>query len=173
MRQLEPTFGEVFEPEIISEILGLKVEEINSKYPIEVVSTGLPTIIVPIRKLSSVRKASINTQKYLEFTSNIIPQTILIFSSQTISEQNDLNVRFFAERFGIAEDPATGSANGCLGGYLIKHKYFQKEKIELRIEQGFEIGRPSLILFKGEKKGKEIIIHVGGKVKLIAKGELF
>ena len=83
-----------------------------------------------------------------------------------------MNVRFFARHYGVAEDPATGSANGCLAGYLIKHKYFEKEKIDLKVEQGYEVDRPSLIMLRAEKKGKEIIIHVGGKVKAIAKGRL-
>ena len=81
-------------------------------------------------------------------------------------------MRFFAGRYGIPEDPATGSANGCLAGYLIKHKYFEKGKIDLRVEQGLEVGRPSLILLKAEEKGKKIIVDVGGKVKLITKGKL-
>ncbi|MBT8172129.1 PhzF family phenazine biosynthesis protein, partial [Candidatus Bathyarchaeota archaeon] len=62
--------------------------------------------------------------------------------------------------------------NGCLAAYLIKHKYFRKEAINLKVEQGYEIGRPSLIYIKAHKKKTKIIVHVGGKVKMIAKGEL-
>ena len=49
---------------------------------------------------------------------------ILVFSSGTYHPENHLNVRFFAHYYGVPEDPATGSANGCLAGYLVKHRYF-------------------------------------------------
>ena len=83
-----------------------------------------------------------------------------------------MNVRFFAGRYGIPEDPATGSGNGCLAGYLIKHAYFKKEKVNLKVEQGCELGRESLILLKAESKKNAIVVNVGGKVKTVAKGML-
>jgi trans-2,3-dihydro-3-hydroxyanthranilate isomerase len=83
-----------------------------------------------------------------------------------------LNVRFFADYYGVPEDPATGSANGCLAGYLVKHRYFGKDQINIRVEQGYEIGRPSLLLLKAEGKEEKIDVHVGGTVVMIAKGEL-
>lgn len=107
-----------------------------------------------------------------QFTEDIEAKTVLIFCPETYSKQNDLNVRFFAGRFGIQEDPATGSANGCLAGYLVKHRYFGKETVDLKVEQGIEVGRPSLLLLKAEKREKTIVIHVGGKVQTVAKGEL-
>jgi trans-2,3-dihydro-3-hydroxyanthranilate isomerase len=55
---------------------------------------------------------------------------------------------------------------------LVKHRYFEKERINLRVEQGYELGRPSLLLLKAEKKGKAIVVDVGGKVKTVAKGVL-
>jgi trans-2,3-dihydro-3-hydroxyanthranilate isomerase len=98
-------------------------------------------------------------------------KAILIFCPETYKRENDLNVRFFAEALGVREDPATGSANGCLAGYLVKTRYFGKEQIDLRVEQGYEIGRPSLLFLKaGEKEGK-IEVYVGGKVFMVARGE--
>jgi len=85
--------------------------------------------------------------------------------------KNDLSVKVFADYFGVAEDPATGSGNRCLAGYLVKHDYFGSDKIDLRIEQGYEIGRPSLLLLR-EKDGKgKIDVSVGGRVIMVAKGE--
>ena len=172
MRQLEPVFGDIYDVEVLSKILGIDTKEIDERFPIQYVSTGLPTIIVPLKSLKSVKKVKVVNSKYLDFTENIIPKTILVFCPETYNIKNDLNVRFFAGRYGIPEDPATGSANGCLGGYLIKYLYFEKERIDLKVEQGYEVDRPSLILLKAEKKGKNIIVHVGGKVKTFAKGEL-
>jgi len=83
-----------------------------------------------------------------------------------------LNVRFFADYYGVPEDPATGSGNGCLAGYLVKHATLGKDRIDIRVEQGYEIGRPSLLLLKAEEKGEEIDVYVGGKVVMVAKGQL-
>lgn len=63
-----------------------------------------------------------------------------------------MNVRFFTDLFGIPEHPATGIANGCLAEYLVKHRYFGKETIDLKVEQGIEVGRHSRLMLKAEKK---------------------
>jgi trans-2,3-dihydro-3-hydroxyanthranilate isomerase len=171
MKQLDPVFGERYNANVLSEILDINSNEIDERFPIQYVSTGLPTVIVPLKRLESVRKAKIADSRYLDFTESITAKTVLIFCPEAYDKNHDLNVRFFAGRYGIAEDPATGSANGCLAAYLIKHRYFEKEKIDLKVEQGFEISRPSLILLRAEQKGKKIIVRVGGKVKMVARGE--
>ena len=79
-------------------------------------------------------------------------------------------MRFFAGALGVPEDPATGSANGCLAAYLVKHEYFANKIIEIRVEQGIEIGRPSLLLLKAEEKSGKFFVSVGGRVVLVAKG---
>lgn len=172
MRQLEPVFGDIYKAEVLSDILGINSKEIDERFPIQVVSTGLPTIIVPLKTLESVKKAKIVDNKYLDFTENIVAKTILIFCPEVYDKRNNLNVRFFADYYGIHEDPATGSANGCLAAYLVKYAFFGDEKLDIKVEQGCEVGRSSLILLKAEKKENEIIVNVGGKVKLIAKGRL-
>ena len=70
------------------------------------------------------------------------------------------------------EDPATGSANGCLAGYLVKHRYFETPKIDIRVEQGAEIGRPSILYLRAEEVKGGIDVRVGGKVAMVARGEL-
>ncbi|GAC1457444.1 MAG: hypothetical protein NVS2B14_06760 [Chamaesiphon sp.] len=77
----------------------------------------------------------------------------------------------FADYLGIPEDPATGSANGCLAGYLLQNSYFGESAINLRVEQGYEIGRPSLLLLKAYKNKEGISVSVGGKVVMVAQGE--
>ena len=172
MKQLEPIFGDTYDPEVLAELLSINVNDIYDRFPIQQVSTGLPVVIVPLKTLKAVKKANVVNSKYMKFTKDIAAKTILIFCPETYSKKNDLNVRFFAGRFGIPEDPATGSANGCLAGYLVKQGYFGGEKIDIRVEQGIEVGRPSLLLLKAEKKENMIVIHMGGKVKAVAKGEL-
>jgi trans-2,3-dihydro-3-hydroxyanthranilate isomerase len=77
----------------------------------------------------------------------------------------------FADIFGIREDPATGSGNGCLAGYLVRHRYWGRGKIDIRSEQGYEIGRPSLLYLRAEETDGKISISVGGRAITIAKGE--
>ena len=171
MKQIQPTFGQTFETESISQVLSLDAEDIDRRFPIQDVSTGVPSIIVPLKTLDAVKRARIDKDKYLKFIKQKQAKAILVFCPETYNKENDLNVRFFADYYGVPEDPATGSANGCLAGYLVKHRYFGKEQINVRVEQGYEIGRPSLLLLKAEDREGKIDVYVGGRVVMIAKGE--
>jgi trans-2,3-dihydro-3-hydroxyanthranilate isomerase len=170
MEQKEPAFGEVFDPRQILKVLRLREEEIDDRFPVQNVSTGLPFIIVPLKTLASVKRASIIQDTYVDLIRDREAKDILIFCPETYSRENDVNVRVFAGYHGVPEDPATGSANGCLAGYLIKHRYFDADRIEIRVEQGYEIGRPSLLFLKAQKRKNSIQVFVGGKVLMVAKG---
>ena len=172
MKQLQPTFGKAYDAKLVSSILSLDVHDINTSFPIQEVSTGLPVIIVPLKTLESVKKARINKDEYFRFIKDIDAKTILIFCPETYNKANNLNVRFFADQYGIPEDPATGSANGCLASYLVMHRFFGTHQINLRVEQGYEIGRPSLLYLRAEKKKQDFSVYVGGKVELIGNGKL-
>jgi trans-2,3-dihydro-3-hydroxyanthranilate isomerase len=76
----------------------------------------------------------------------------------------------FAHALGIPEDPATGSGNGCLAGYIVKHRFFDSDSVDLCAGQGYEIGRPSLLFLRATAQGGEINIAVGGRVVEIADG---
>ena len=172
MKQMAPTFIQTFDSERICEVLSLNKASIDERFPIQEVSTGLPSIIVPLKTLDALKQARIARDKYFELVEKTQAKTILIFCPETYNQENDLNVRVFADYYGVPEDPATGSANGCLAGYLVKHRYFGEDRIDIRVEQGYEIGRPSLLLLKAESKEGKIDVFVGGKVVMIAKGEL-
>jgi trans-2,3-dihydro-3-hydroxyanthranilate isomerase len=168
MHQITPTFGKTYKPKELSKLLNLTEKDINN-FPIQEVSTGLPFIIVPLKTLDAVKRARVNL---LFETEKKIQTGILVFSTETYYKENDLNVRVFADAYGISEDPATGSANGCLAAYLSKYLFFASSKINIRIEQGYEIKRPSLLYLKAENKEGQIRVQVGGKTVMIAKGEL-
>lgn len=172
MKQLQPTFGQVFNVRSISEVLSLNARELDNRFPVQEVSTGVPSIIVPLKILDALKQARIVRDKYFKLIKDAQAKTILIFCPKTYNRENDLNVRFFADYYGVPEDPATGSANGCLAGYLVKHRYFKRDRINIRVEQGYEIGRPSLLLLKAESKEGKINVYVGGRVVMVAKGEL-
>lgn len=171
MKQINPIFGEVFESKPVSEALSLEEKEIDDRFPIQDISTGIPIFVVPLKTLNAVRRAQIDKSKYFKLIRDVQAKAILIFCQETYSKTNHLNVRVFADYYGVPEDPATGSANGCLAGYLAKHRYFGKERINVRVEQGHEIGRPSVLFIKAEDKKDKIDVFVGGRALMIAKGE--
>jgi len=172
MKQVPPVFGRTLEPGQIAPVLKLAETDIDPGFPIQEVSTGLPFIIVPLKKLEAVKQARLDRDKYLELIEDLEAKLVLMFCPETYFRENDLNVRVFAEYVGVPEDPATGSANGCLAGYLAKHRYFGRDEIDIRVEQGYEVNRPSLLYLKSKDRGEEIDVHVGGRVQIIARGEL-
>lgn len=171
MQQKPPTFHQVFAADAIAQILNLELDEIDSRFPIQEVSTGVPFIIVPLKTQAALKRIKVNNDRYFELISNTQAKSILVFCPETYNPDNNLSVRVFADYFGVPEDPATGSANGCLAGYLVEYLYFGEAQIDLRVEQGYEIGRPSLLLLKAQKNQAEIEVFVGGKVIMVAKGE--
>ncbi|NEQ37987.1 MAG: PhzF family phenazine biosynthesis protein [Okeania sp. SIO3I5] len=171
MRQNVPTFAQKHEIKTLAEVLNVELADIDIKFPIQEVSTGIPFVIVPFKTLAALKKAKINLDKYYQFIQTTKVTEILIFCRETYKDIDDLSVRMFAPYLGITEDPATGSANGCLAGYLAEYNYFNQSKIDIRVEQGYEINRPSLLLLKAEKKAEEIEVFVGGNVVMVAQGK--
>jgi len=171
MRQNPPSFGQVLSAASLANVLNLEPDEIDPNFPIQEVSTGVPFIIVPLKTLASLKKAQVSLDKYFELVDTMEAKEILIFSPETYSDLNDLSVRVFAPSLGIPEDPATGSANGCLAGYLVEYAYYGSGKIDVRVEQGYEIDRPSLLLLQAAQNEGNIAVLVGGKVVMVAKGE--
>jgi trans-2,3-dihydro-3-hydroxyanthranilate isomerase len=171
MQQKQPTFHQTLAAADLANVLNLKVDDIDTRFPIQEVSTGLPFIIVPLKMLRALKSIKLNKDKYFDLIQTMTAKAILAFCPETYHAENDLSVRVFVEYFGIPEDPATGSANGCLAGYLLQYAYFGKESIDLKVEQGYEIDRPSLLLLKAEKKEETIDVFVGGKVISVAQGE--
>jgi trans-2,3-dihydro-3-hydroxyanthranilate isomerase len=172
MRQIEPVFGRTIVYTDISEVLSLDGGDIEERFPIEEVSTGMFFVIVPLKTLDAVKRAKVATDKYFQLIENLQAKAILVFCPQTYNHDNDLNVRVFCDFVGIPEDPATGSGNGCLAAYLVKHRYFAKDQIDIRVEQGYEISRPSLLYLRAENTQGKIDVSVGGRVVMIAKGQL-
>lgn len=172
MKQVEPEFWKTIEPRAMAKLLQINETDIDARYPIQEVSTGLPFIIVPLKSLDAVRRSRPETRQLLKFVENYTAKNILVFAPETYNANNQLNARVFTDYLGIPEDPATGSANGCLAGYLVKHCYYGEPKVQARVEQGYEMGRPSLLLLDAHEDNGSIHIRVGGRVILVAKGEL-
>jgi trans-2,3-dihydro-3-hydroxyanthranilate isomerase len=172
MTQNTPVFKKKFSAHTIAQILNLNPDDIDQRFPVQEVSTGLPFIIAPLKTLAAVKKSAIDKVKFFQLIRNIESKAILVFSPECYDHANQLNVRVYVDYFGIPEDPATGSANGCLAGYLAKYKYFGENHIDVRVEQGMEINRPSLLFLKARQTPGETVIQVGGKTVAVARGEL-
>ena len=171
MRQNTPTFGATFSPASTAEMLGLDTSMLDERFPIQEVSTGLPAIIVPLKTLQAVKQARIASDLYFDFVQDTQAKLVLVFCPQAYERSHHLNVRVFADYFGVPEDPATGSANGCLAAYLAHHRYLANGQIDVLAEQGYEIGRPSLLYLRAQQHGDAIEVSVGGKVVMTARGE--
>jgi len=171
MQQQEPTAGQTFTADTLAPVLGLSPSEIDTRCPIEEVSTGLPHIVVPLRNLAALKRAKINQDFLFSLIKSTWAKSILVFCAETYSQQPGVSVRVFADYYGVPEDPATGSGNGCLAAYLVRHRYFGADTIDVRSEQGYEINRPSLLWLQATEKAGTIAVAVGGKAITVAKGE--
>jgi trans-2,3-dihydro-3-hydroxyanthranilate isomerase len=171
MHQQQPKFFDPLPITRFAAVIGVDPTDIDDRYPIEPVSTGLPFIIVPLKTLAAVSRAKLNLSLYQPTVANLPAQAILIFCPETVDASCQLHVRVFTECFGISEDPATGSANGCLAAYLAKHEYFGSFKIDITVEQGIEMGRASRLFLRSEYTTDRCQVSIGGRVIHIASGE--
>lgn len=172
MDQAEPSFGNRIEPERLVEVLNLPLTAFDARFPVQEVSTGLPHIIVPLKDLASLRQTKIEKTAYMKLVENGWAKCILCFCPEGRSDNHSMSVRMFADYYGIPEDPATGSGNGCLAGYLVHQRYFGSSEIDLATGQGHEIGRPSVLHLRARKINGKIHVSVGGRVIPIAQGHL-
>jgi len=79
---------------------------------------------------------------------------------------------YAGNQLAVLEDPATGSSNGCLAAYLVRHDVLGTGPLEARVEQGLEMGRPSLLFLRASEDDGEIAVEVGGSVVPVAEGTL-
>lgn len=162
----------------IARALGLAREDLDESLPIQVITTGLSCMAVPIRSLADLRSCRMNAALLAEIYTRKGATGCHAFTRETIEiGASRAHARFFAPADNIAEDPATGSACGALGAYLIHHGALSLEPEDNRykfvIEQGDFIHRPSRINLdvKGTAQAVEEV-KVGGPSVLVARGEV-
>jgi trans-2,3-dihydro-3-hydroxyanthranilate isomerase len=179
MTQPKPLFlGSVDETEdlfYIAEALGLSKNQIvDTKKPVMVVSTGLPVVIVPVRTLTAVRSIVPDAAAIVEVCERVGTNGIMVFTTITVEDPATVHTRMFAPAIGILEDPATGSASGAMGAYLVHNGLVEVGPLtELIVEQGYEIGRPSRILVQVESDDDAIKeVKVGGQCVMVVEGTL-
>jgi trans-2,3-dihydro-3-hydroxyanthranilate isomerase len=177
MRQRAPSFDAAWKAEgpnraAAAAAIGLEPSGLDPRFPVQAVSTGLPVVIVPLRDLATVQRAHLDVPRYRAWVETIEAKNVLLFAPQALAAGNDLHVRVFAEYLGVPEDPATGSANGCLAAYLAQHRYFGEPSIDIRVEQGHGLGRPSLLRLRADAESEPFLVEVGGRVVPTIRGRL-
>lgn len=160
---------------MVAAALGIPKHTItNNKWSLEVVSTGLPVLIVPVRTLTAVRSINPDPSAIVDLCGRFGANGIMAFTTMTVEPFSNVHARMFAPAIGIPEDPATGSASGALGAYLVQHRIVEVGPMtEIVIEQGYEIDRPSRILVQVESNGEAIqTVKVGGQCVMVVEGSL-
>ncbi|MDD7020760.1 PhzF family phenazine biosynthesis protein [Hornefia butyriciproducens] len=168
MSQNPPVFGDIMQKQEIAEVFGISTEDIDEKYPVQWVSTGLEAVIVPLksrRALSDIKMDRPAFEKYIErHPKNYCNHLFFVGMGN-----NTLAARCMMEDY--VEDPATGSANGDLAGYLLKHNWFGIQDIRYTVVQGEDMGRKSILHVHASRKYEDWIIEVGGNCYIVAEGE--
>lgn len=159
----------------VAKALGLSKDQITrTKFPVEVVSTGLPVMIVPIRTLTAVKSIVPDAQAINDLCARYGCNGIMVFTTVTVEEASTVHTRMFATPIGVTEDPATGSASGALGAYLVQNGVVEvAARTEIIAEQGYELDRPSRIIIQIDSDDDVIQeVKVGGQVVMVAEGML-
>ena len=159
--------------------LGIAREDLDESLPIQIITTGLSCMAVPIRSLADLRDVRVDATLLADIYTRHGGTGCHAFTRETMEiGESHAHARFFAPADNIPEDPATGSACGALGGYLVHHGGLSLEPQDGRykfvIEQGDFIHRPSRIHLdvKGQP-GSVAEVKVGGQAVLVARGEVF
>ncbi|GIU98769.1 MAG: phenazine biosynthesis protein PhzF [Actinomycetota bacterium] len=166
MRQLPPSFGPRLEDrELAARAAGLAPTDLRGDLPLEVVSTGLPHLIVPVRDLDALRRARRDGELVPRVCREVGAGSMYLFT-ETVE---GVTARMFDPELGIGEDPATGSAAGPLGAYLARHGLLGVPGA-VRIRQGEQVGRPSLLEVEVASEGGLYRIEVAGGVAIVGEG---
>jgi len=159
MEQPLPHFAPGPDRAKIASALSLLQSDIDPSLPIEIGSSGNEFIFVPVHGIDMVRKAAPRGLTVAAF----------IFTRETLAPSSTVHGRMYAGWQGVAEDPATGSACGPLGAYLVRHGLADGKRIV--VEQGYEMGRPSLLYVRvGGDRDKITSLHVGGHAVMTGGG---
>ncbi|CAM4383695.1 PhzF family phenazine biosynthesis protein [Paenibacillus tarimensis] len=173
MEQNQPMLGTILsDRKQAASVLQLKEEDLVSDLPVQLVSTGLPSVILPLVSLEAVSRCLVDHHQFKLFLEQQVQANIVAFARTGPGSEDTFRVRCFINEPGFLEDPATGSANGNLAGYLVEHQYFgNSELINYSVQQGVEMGRPSRLAVQAGKSEGRFTIRVGGKVVPVASGE--
>ena len=137
------------------------------------VSCGLPFLLVPLRDRGAVGRARLRADVWERVLSGYWSPHVYLFALDPELAGRHARARMFGPAAGVSEDPATGSAATALGGYLGVRDPRRGGTLRFVVEQGFEMGRPSLLEIEVDKKDGAIgEIRVGGASVLVSEGTI-
>jgi trans-2,3-dihydro-3-hydroxyanthranilate isomerase len=159
---------------VLAEILSIDAEDIQvSPSAPQNVSCGLPFLMVPLRSVDAVSRSRVKIDKFEATLKSAWASEIFVFAKDPARGNAHYHTRMYAPGINIAEDPATGSANACLAGYLAARAPEKDGTLSWTVDQGVEMGRPSRIEIEADKKGGAITaIRVGGNAVMMSEGML-
>jgi trans-2,3-dihydro-3-hydroxyanthranilate isomerase len=159
-------------PERMAAAVGLSAQDIAANAPVQQITGGAVAVIVPLRTLDALRRCRLDLQAFAPLAAEGFPPLVYLFCSETRDAGNQLSARFFFDAHGVREDPATGFGAGLLGAYLLEHRLFPGPSLSLRIEQGHEVRRPSVVMLRARRANGSYEVSVGGRVIHVLQGEL-
>jgi trans-2,3-dihydro-3-hydroxyanthranilate isomerase len=166
MRQLSPEFGPEFgDGALVAEAAGLSIDDLHPDLPMQVVSTGLGPLLVPLRDDDALRRAVRNGAACVEAARRSGGECLYLFA---VRGDGDVRARMFDTALSIVEDPATGSAAGPLGAYLAARGLSGMPGSAV-VAQGEQVGRPSFIHLDVRREGGWEV-WVGGGVQVVGEG---
>lgn len=165
--------------EDVAAMVGLDAREIGGLGPrggeleVEQVSCGLEYFIVPVRSLEAIERSELDLTLWRRLLADGWAHHVYLVCTETVEAAVDLHVRMYAPGSGVPEDPATGSAAAALGGYLSAVDGREEASLNWRVEQGLEMGRPSLIEVGAERSGgRTTRVQVGGAAVPVIRGTM-
>ncbi len=155
----------------LARLVGLEASDLHPALRPEMVSCGLPFYVVPIASLGAIRRAVLDTPLWQRLVAPLWADHVYLICPEAEGPGVDLHVRMFAPAVGVPEDPATGSAAAALGGYLSRMDACEAGSLHWTLEQGLEIGRPSLLHVEADRSGgATAAVRVGGSAVFVSRG---
>jgi len=156
----------------LAEILSIDAEDIlATPMAPQNVSCGLPFLIVPLRSVDAVSRSRVRMDKWETTLKSAWAPDIFVFAKKPEGGDSHYHARMYGPGVNVAEDPATGSANACLAGYLGARAARKDGTLVWTVDQGVEMGRPSRIEIEADKSaGAVTAIRVGGSAVMMTEG---
>jgi trans-2,3-dihydro-3-hydroxyanthranilate isomerase len=167
MRQRDPEFGTALSREEVATAIGVGLDEIASEWPIQVVSTGLPFAIVPLRSLKTLTDLKFSFAQASDFLGSTGARFFYFLYPERRQDRLEVRARMI---FYNGEDPATGSAAGCAASWMVRHGIARPDE-QVILRQGVEMHRPSEIYLLASREGDRVTnVRVGGYAMEILRG---
>ncbi len=158
----------------LAAMVGLEPEELCPDGLVaEMVSCGLPYHVIPVRSAEAIGRAVLNGGLWRSLLADGWAHHVYLVALDAEGDGVDVHVRMFAPGSGVGEDPATGSAAAALAGYLSSVDGREEGRLSWTVEQGLEVGRPSLLYVEADRAGGETrAVRVGGHAVLVSRGTM-